>query len=467
MQPRTTKDALFATLPPEWPEDLRKEVRRRIEASGRSVVVIDDDPTGTQTVYDVPVLTEWSVEALRKEFLASPAFYILTNSRSLPLTQAQALNVELGQNLQWASQQVKRQFVVISRSDSTLRGHFPGETDALTQGLAQAFDATLLIPFFLEGGRYTVDDIHYVEEGGELIPAGETEFARDASFSFKASNLREWVAEKTKGQVSLGDVTSVSLKALRRGGPAQVREQLLKLARGGVCIVNAASRRDLEVFTCGLLDAEMQGKTFLYRTAASFVQTRLGLAPRPLLTAADLPLAPSGGGLIVVGSYVAKTTRQVQTLLEQTNTASLELDVPTLLDDSLWEEEVKRVVTEANDLLDNRDVVIYTSRRLVATKDVDSNLLLGRRVSESLIKVVNGLSRRPRYLLAKGGITSSDVATKGLHVKRAVVLGQIFPGVPVWQLGAESRYPKMPYIVFPGNVGTPNTLVDVVKALGS
>lgn len=467
MNPRTTTDVLFAALPPEWPEDPLPVVRRRVETSRHSVVVLDDDPTGTQTVYGVPVLTEWSVSSLREELLTTPAFYILTNSRSLPLGKVQALSRELGRNLREAAAQAGRTFFVISRGDSTLRGHFPGETDALTEGLRSTFDATLLIPCFFEGGRYTVGDVHYVEEEGVLVPVGETEFARDASFGFEASNLRRWVQEKTDGRVLAEDVASVSLETLRRGGPARVTDQLIKLAGGAVCVVNAVSRRDLAVFTLGLLGAEAQGKRFLPRTAASFVQARLGLAPRPLLTAADLSLSPSGGGLIVVGSYVPKTTRQVRELLEQTGTAGLELDVAALLDNERREAEMKRVARQADGLLADQNVVVYTSRKLITTedKDVDGNLSIGQRVSESLIATVRLISIRPRYLLAKGGITSSDVATKGLGVKRATVLGQILPGVPVWRLGPGSRYPDLPYIVFPGNVGDVTALLEVVKAL--
>ena len=71
----------------------------------------------------------------------------------------------------------------------------------------------------------------------------------------------------------------------------------------------------------------------------------------------------------------------------------------------------------------------------------------------------------PRYILAKGGITSSDIATRALNVKKAMVLGQILPGVPVWKLGAESRFPNLAYIVFPGNVGDDRALIAVVRQL--
>ena len=65
----------------------------------------------------------------------------------------------------------------------------------------------------------------------------------------------------------------------------------------------------------------------------------------------------------------------------------------------------------------------------------------------------------------KGGITSSDVGTKALAVKKARVLGQIQPGIPVWQTGAESRFPGTPYVIFPGNVGEDGTLKAAAEVL--
>ena len=112
------------------------------------MVVLDDDPTGTQTVHGLPVLTDWSVEMIVAELQNDlPAFYILTNSRSLPLPDAQKLNAEIGCNLSAAATQVQRNFAVISRGDSTLRGHFPGELAALSEALEQTFDGWIINPF--------------------------------------------------------------------------------------------------------------------------------------------------------------------------------------------------------------------------------------------------------------------------------------------------------------------------------
>jgi uncharacterized protein YgbK (DUF1537 family) len=458
---------LFAQLPPEWPQDLLPDIQEKVHASRRKVIVLDDDPTGTQTVHAIAVLTDWPVELLAAEQKEdAPALYLLTNSRGMPLPQAQALNRETGRRIAEACRQSGTDAVVASRSDSTLRGHFPGEVEALAQGLGGEFDAWLIVPFFKEGGRYTIDDIHYVAEGENLVPAGQTEFARDKTFGYQASNLREWVAEKTGGRVPAAEVQSISLETLRRGGPNAVTRQLLELPKGSICFVNAASYRDLEVLVLGLLEAEDAGKRYLYRCAASFVRVRAGIAPRPLLTREDFSLPSSGAGLVIAGSYVPKTSAQLDTLFGQTRITPIEVSVPQLLDETRREEEIARVIKETNHLLGRgQDSAIYTSRALISTGTAEDNLAIGQIVSDSLVKIIRGVEIRPRYLLAKGGITSSVIASEGLRIRRALVLGQVLPGVPAWQSGPESRWPGMTYIVFPGNVGGADALARVVTDL--
>ena len=461
------KEDLFKDLPPEWPEDLLPIIREEVSASKRKVVVLDDDPTGTQTVHNTPVLTEWSVEALQAELQSDfPVFYILTNSRSLTLHAARALNTDIGRNLVEARKRVNRDFVVVSRSDSTLRGHFPGEVEALASGLGENFDGWIVIPFFLEGGRYTVGDTHYVEESGWLVPSAETEFARDSVFGYRSSNLRDWVEEKTGGRVSSEDVLSISIEDIRMGGPAGVTERLLSLQGSKIGVVNAGGYRDVEVFVKGLLDAEAQDRRFLYRSAASFVRVRAGISPRSLLFSSDLDTPTQGGGLTLVGSYVPRTTRQLQKLLALPHMEGIEMDVEELLNGDRSRAEIDRVLRTAEGLLKSeKDVVIYTSRKLMTAGHAEGDLSIGSRVSEALTTTLQRIDAKLRYLIAKGGITASDVATKGLNVRRALVLGQILPGVPVWRLGPESRHAGIPYIVFPGNVGGDDALAETVKAL--
>lgn len=466
MLSRLDRDAVLTALPPEWPQDLRSQIRNAIQGSAQRVCVLDDDPTGTQTVHGLTVYMDWAVETLVEALhSAAPTFYLLTNSRSLPLAQAQQLNHEVGANLREASARTGIPIVVVSRSDSTLRGHFPGEVQALAGGLGQTFDAWLLAPFFLEGGRYTLNNGHYVAEGAQLIPADQTPFAQDAAFGYHTAHLPTWVAEKTAGRVAAEAVASISLSDLREGGPQVVAKKLRALHDGVICVINAVSYRDLEVFVAGLLEAEAAGGRYLYRTAASFVAVRSGVFERPLLRAVDLGTAQPGGGLFVVGSYVPTTGRQLAALLAS-DIAAFEVNVTDLLDENRCEAIIADISAQANTALQaGRDTLIYTSRQLIRAEAADGSLHIGQRVSAGLIAIVQGITTRPCYALVKGGITASDIATQAFGMRRARVLGQLLPGVPVWQMGVESCFPDLPYIVFPGNVGADDALLVSRKIL--
>ncbi len=462
------KDELLGGLPAAGSQDLIPTIRALVRDSHCKLVVLDDDPTGTQTVHGIPVLTDWSQPALVDELRSGlSAFFILTNSRSLPPAEAQQLNKAIGENLCTAAETSGKRFVVVSRSDSTLRGHFPEEMETLTRTAAQPIDGWILCPFFQEGGRYTVGDIHYVQEQDRLIPAGDTEFAKDAVFGYRSSRLPQWVEEKTSGSIRAVDTISVSIEDIRLGGPQRVKEILLNLSDRRVCIVNAADYRDLEVFVLGLLSAEATGRIFLYRSAASFVRVRAGLAARSLLSASELDLSAPTGGLIIAGSHVPKTTRQLDALLQSAaGIAAEEIDVRKLLDES----KHRIVCAQIADRIDRylaagKDAVVYTSRKYLAMSDAAASLDAGQTISNGLASVLRLLRVRPRYLLAKGGITASVIATTGLNVKRAMVAGQIIAGVPVWLPGSESRYPNMPLIVFPGNVGEEDSLLETVIKL--
>ena len=460
-------------LPPPWAEDLLPAIRDEIARSGRRLVALDDDPTGTQTVYDVPVLTDWSERELEAGLAEDrPALYVLTNSRSLAVAEAVALAREAGRHLARAARSLGVEVAAVSRSDSTLRGHYPAEVWALRDALAETdgrpFDGEVIAPFFEEGGRLTIGDVHYVRQDDRLVPAGETEFARDAAFGYRSSNLREWVEEKTGGRIRAETVRSVSIDDVRLGGPDRAAEVLAGVSGGAPVIANAATYRDLEVFVLGLLRAEAAGKRFVYRTGAGFVRVRAGLAGRPLLTAADLYRGPTPaiGGLTIVGSHVRRTTEQLEQALRLPGLEARELRVGRVLDAATGDAEVAEAASWVEQrYVDGADVLVYTSRDVVTGAGADASLEVSRTVSAALVALVRRLGAPPRYVVAKGGITSSDLATRGLGTRRAVVLGQVAAGVPCWSLGPESRFPGVPYVVFPGNVGTARTLAEVISLL--
>ena len=250
---------LLSKLPPIYEGDLRGQTRQLLQNSAGEIpilVALDDDPTGTQTCHGVNVLTVWDVPTLIEELQATPrggGFFILTNSRALPTQAARDLTKDICRNLKQAAENVNLKIEIVLRGDSTLRGHFPDEPQAVEEVLGESH-AWIIAPFFLQGGRYTIDDVHYVLEGeDDLVPAGESQFAKDATFGYKSSNLRDWVVEKSAGSISQDRVTSISLETIRKGGPDAVKEQMLGLEKGSVVVVNAAAEEDMDVVILGIL----------------------------------------------------------------------------------------------------------------------------------------------------------------------------------------------------------------------
>ncbi len=448
-------------------EGARALIRARIAASRTRVVVIDDDPTGTQTVHGVRVLLSWPVRALRSLLAGGdPLFYLCTNSRSLEARAAARVSVTVGRALRSAARRERVTVALLSRSDSTLRGHYPIEVDSLASGLGLEPDGIIIAPAFFEAGRFTADDVHWVERGGTVVPASETEFARDPTFGFKSRDLRSWVEEKTRGAVRATSVLSLSLDLIRRSGPEGVARALMEASRGQPVIVNATCYEDLEVVVLGILQAEAAGRRFVYRTAASFAKVRAGIEDRGLLTVAEMGVR-GGPVLIVVGSYVEATTRQLSRLQETGIAEGVELHTSALERPGrlrrTWRKEIETAAGRVSALLAaGRSTILYTSRGRRETKEF---LGYGASLMAGLCDVVRRVGGKPGAIVAKGGITSVAVARDALGVRQASVLGQVLPGVPVWRLGAGARLADVPYVVFPGNVGGPEALVEVLKRL--
>jgi uncharacterized protein YgbK (DUF1537 family) len=250
---------------------------------------------------------------------------------------------------------------------------------------------------------------------------------------------------------------------LREGGPEAVAQMLTSISKGKPVIVNAACYDDLDVLVAAILLAEQEGKKFAYRCAASFVKARGGFTDKPLLTQQDFVME-KGPGLIVVGSYVEKTSRQLQQLTASGLARGIEIKVSELQDKEKQDIEIESVTNAINQQLANgTTTVLYTSR----TVDLSNRnfLEVGNNIIISLCKVMQRIYTQPGYIIAKGGITSIELARSGLGVEEALVLGQIIKGVPVWQLGKESRWAGIPYVVFPGNVGGDGALLSAVEIL--
>jgi len=400
-------------------------------------------------------------------------FYVLTNSRSFSPTRTIEVHKEIVGNLLDVSKELTKDFIVISRSDSTLRGHYPLEPMTIKETLEEDFpgaiDGEILCPFFVEGGRYTFDNIHYVKEGDNLVPAGETEFAQDKTFGYKSSDLTKWIEEKSNGAYCADEVESIPLEVLRALDFDKVLEILVSAKDYKKIVVNAVSYWDLKVFVTALARALGMGKRFNIRSAAGIAKVLGGISDTDLLTKDDLIDKNNvNGGLIIIGSHVNKTTMQFERLLELPGLLPLEFNQHLVYEPekmAAHANEVRKAIEDA--VLAGQTAVVYTRRdRIDATSGSQKdNLDMATAISDAVCGLEKKLSVRPSFIIAKGGITSSDVATKGLEISKAMVAGQILKGIPVWLTDENCKFPHLPYVVFPGNVGEADSLKNIVADL--
>ena len=450
-----------------------KLLNDEIEKNNKKIVVLDDDPTGVQTVHDASVYTDWSKESIKSGFEEkNKLFYILTNSRGFTIEQTIKAHKEIANTIAEVGRELNKEYIIISRSDSTLRGHYPLETKLLKDIENQngkKIDGEILCPFFKEGGRFTINNIHYVKYDNKLVPAGETEFAKDKTFGYTSSNMCEYIEEKTNGEFKKENVTCISLDDIRSLNFDKIEKQLLEVNDFNKVVVNAIDYCDIKVFCIALYRAMAKGKTYMFRTAAAIVKVIGGITNQPLLTKEKMIVKDNkNGGIVVVGSHTKKTTSQLESLKEVGGIEFIEFNSDLVLDEIKFEQEIKRVVSLSEKFIsEGTTVVTYTKRKLLVVENdsKEDALIRSVKISDAVQSLVGRLTVEPSFVIAKGGITSSDVGTKALAVKKANVMGQIKPGIPVWQTGDESKFPKTPYVIFPGNVGEISTLKEAVEIL--
>ena len=417
----------------------------------RKLIVLDDDPTGIQTVHGCLLITDWSDQYVREAFLDDePFFYILTNTRAMTREEAEAVTREAMEAVVRVNQEFGYRLIIVSRSDSCLRGHFPLEPNVMREVLTQhgiaVWEKTPFCPAFIEAGRFTIEGVHYMKDGDRLVPVSETEFAHDNVFAYHTSVLKDYIREK--------------------GANPEDYE-----------IVDAKSYDELQTYVDRLMEetADFDG-AIVIRSSSSLPKALSGIDDQPLLdrsilsplTSQPIPeqsspthsLSPLNPGCFVVGSHVKKTTQQLDCPLQAEGTCGLEIDVQRILDDerNLMEETIKTIQEIVEMQL---TPVIYTSRQEIRLDDANQRQHLGQKVSDFLVAIVRLLPFTPSYLVGKGGITSNDILTKGLAMKTARVMGQVVNSVPC----VMAR--EFPYIIFPGNVGSEQSLREVYEKLKS
>jgi len=380
--------------------------------------------------------------------------------------QAAEITRKVCQNLKSALKQLKANDkevnpILVSRSDSTLRGHYPVETDVIAEELGP-FDAHFLIPAFFEGGRFTRDSTHYLMVDDKEVPVHKTEFANDSVFGFNTDYLPDYVEEKTSGRIKSDQVERFLLDDVRGNS----RSRLTALENNACCVVDCETQKDLNQFASQLNHAASQGKRFLFRSAASLLTALAKLPPQPIDSESMTEyVVNNNAGAVIVGSHVKKTTQQLNQLLQVSSIAGIEVDVNLIENNrqKLLEDIIKQT---KNNHAAGKHSVVYTSRLEKSFDNQEARLAFGEQVSALLMDIVRNLPKTLGFLISKGGITSNDVLSDGLALRTSRVVGQILPGCSVVRCPSNHpRFPLLPVVIFPGNVGDDGSLAIALKRL--
>jgi uncharacterized protein YgbK (DUF1537 family) len=445
-------------------------------AERRKVIVIDDDPTGSQTVHSAPLLLRWDPDSLRRGLRhPSPLLFVLANTRALEPEAARERVRKICRGLRLVLADLEAageldRWLVVSRSDSTLRGHFPLEVDVIAGELGP-FDATLLVPAFLPGGRTTRGGVHYLH--GE--PVHTTDFARDRLFGFSSSFLPDWVSEKTGGVIPAEAVERLDLAELDGSG-ADLQARVDSFSAQRVVAVDAERPEQLAALGEAVWRSE---RRLLFQSAASLINGLVPLPPQLLDRSglAALRRCDASGErlpvLVVVGSHVPLADQQLEQLLQDSACEGVEISVTKLaralegptapeLIRSLersWLEQLQTALDQG------RTPVLFSSRGELVCASAEERRCFGLALAALMARLAAALAPQLGLIISKGGITTHTLLADGLGLDGVELQGQLLPGLSLVLTPADAMVPDLPVITFPGNLGDANSLRDAWRLM--
>jgi uncharacterized protein YgbK (DUF1537 family) len=416
-------------------------------------VVLDDDPTGVQTLAGIRVLLDWTPERIAAALAGRRAVHLITNSRALTPERARSV-VEAAARAALAG---LPEADLVLRGDSTLRGHLLEEYLAVRDAAMPDCDPVLLlVPALPSAGRITVDGVHLIERDGDRVPLHETEYARDGVFAYRDARLLSWADDRSGGWFPATNGRGLTLSALRRDGPSAVADALDALAAVGAPAVlapDAETVADVDAIARGSERAVAGGAHVVVRCAPLFAGVLAHTTARGTVPA---PRANGGGLLVVCGSYVPTTTRQLGRLTAHRHGTLVEVDVDALASDDPAG-EIDRAAAAVSAVLRRRELAVVATPR--ERSPGASSLEAGARIASALARVAGAVEPRPPVVIAKGGITAAVTLREGFGIDEAEVVGPVMPGVSYWS--GEG----LDYLVVPGNVGDDDLLVELVRSV--
>jgi uncharacterized protein YgbK (DUF1537 family) len=415
--------------------------------------VLDDDPTGTQAVKDVPVILDWDDQRAWQAVRADDrSVHLLTNSRAHNRAEAAQLVKRAAQAAQIHLHNPR----IVLRGDSTLRAHLWEEYEALRSVLApQKPDVPLLlVPALPAAGRVTINGVQMIERDGARVPLDSTEYATDGDLSYSTAALAQWAQERSRGHLQAADAIHIPLNQLRAHDGATTLaaalERAASIGRPAAVVPDAETDQDLSVIATGLQQAERSDTTVIVRAAPAFAAVLTGTIAESLT-----PPPTASRVLVICGSFVPATTAQLAELDRQWPHTTVNASVAALAADDPTA-ELRRISNAAAQLLDR------TGLAVVATDRTRDAALVHASSQQRIALALAGVARTVSagVVIAKGGITSAVTALHGLGATAARVIGPVLPGVSYWRL-PDGR----DYLVVPGNVGGPELLAELVASI--
>jgi uncharacterized protein YgbK (DUF1537 family) len=397
------------------------------------------------------VLLEWTPERIGDCLRRGRSVHLLTNARAYPSADARALVNSAAAAAVAASPRP----LPVLRGDSTLRGHVLEEYLAVRDALdSDAWPPLVLVPALPSAGRVTVNGVQYLERDGQRVPVDRTEYAADAGFAYSSARLLLWAEERSSGLFGAGHGVELHLRELRSTGPDAVVsavQSALSASQPAAVALDAETNDDIETLAVGLERAITEAGEFVLRCGPALAGA---LGGATATEAAPFPAASSV--LVVCGSYVPQSVRQLRALSARFPAAIVKVPPATLADAEA--RAFSSILGRVAGLFDDSGIAVLAVDGPPPPGLAD--LARGLQIANGLARLVAAVDSSDSLVVLKGGVTSAVVLASGLGAREADIVGPVVPGVALWRI----RDPEeRACLVVPGNVGPDNLLVELVE----
>ena len=423
------------------------------------IAVIADDLTGANDtalqffLQGASTQVSFGEDITLDESLNTEVFAVSTESRNISKDTA----VE---KVKFASENIIKKYgfeYVYKKMDSVLRGNIADEITTLINTLE--YDCAVIFPAFPNEGRTTIGGFHLVKG----IPLQRTEVSRDPAFPITESNivniLKNQIPEERANLVDL-----ITLDTIMKGaGPILTKLNELISKGKKLIVADAVSTTDMEQIALAI--SKCSYKILPCGSAGGAQALSKIWHPDSAENSYRHPEIPSVPKLIISGSATDLTASQIKKLQDFDdfdNTYFIAIKPENIFSDD-FEQIAQRII---DNLVKDNIVVVHSSSLIENTEELNSLLIEHELTKEIFIsKICDYLAGITRTVLAEKqailitlGAETSYKCLRAIGSRNLQILDTVAPAIP---LGVDHKGRLI--VTKSGNLGTPNTLIDIVK----